>query len=215
MLNNRIGGERMESNENFEKKKFLEDLQKLLGDLIEKGIEWDPLKKQLVRKQIQAILLKLGIKSLDDVEGLMNIYHDINKTLTQIPIPKNYPDIQTFKNNFNKILEEKSETISSIPIFPSADKVALLAQGDWKKLRGRESKEIEEYLYDLGKVLSSEFVYTMLFDETDNIEVGENWEITNGRHRALTLKVLGPDYVRSKIINQWVKVEILKMDKNN
>lgn len=98
------------------------------------------------------------------------------------------------------------ERLPGVPKRPLATDVAEHGQGDWSQLEGRGGRNAVDYLYDLGKVLSSELAYTSIFDRTDAIEIGERWRIENGRHRALTLRALGTQYVEHKGMDRYVVV---------
>lgn len=187
-----------------EKKEILDNIFKILARLIETGADLSTQTKKNLRQQIQGYLLALGLKGLDDI---VKIQGDLLEQQRNLPLPNGYPTKDTFIKNLNSLYVEKQESILDVPTNPSAVDVAKYGQCDWKILKGRDGKQIIDYLYDLGKVMSSEFIYTSVFDKTDVIEIGNSWNIENGRHRVNVLKVLGSEYVQKSGLSDWVPVK--------
>lgn len=198
---------RREKDSDVEAQEHLNEINKLLARLVETGGDLSGNIKQVIRGQIQAHLAALGLESLEDYAGLAAIQQRLHERRSNIPTPAGYPDKEAFGQRLAALYEARGhEDLPSVPRRPLATHVAAYGQGDWSQLEGRSGKNTVDYLYDLGKVLSSELAYTAVFDPTDAIEIGEQWKIKNGRHRALTLRVLGAQYVEEKGMNHWVAV---------
>ncbi len=196
---------RMEGREQLEKMEILRELDRALYELIEMSIEWDPQKRAQLKQKIQELLLALGVKNLEEAFSLQT---DLFKSLTKIPTPDDYPSKEEFSINLQKIEREEKKNMKTPP-YISVGGVAENAQCDWSKVGGRGQDRLK-YLFNLGKLISSEFHYKNMF-EGDDIDIKENWEVENGRHRALVLKILGLDYVGSM---NWVKVNNVERNKN-
>lgn len=198
---------RRERDPDAEAQKHLNEIDRLLARLIETGGDLPGNIKKTIRRQIQAHLATLGLQSLEDFAGLAAIQQRLYERRSNIPTPPGYPDKEYFKQRLTALHQaEGHEDLPGIPSRPLATDVAQNGQGDWSQLKGRNSKTVVDYLYDLGKVLSNEFAYTAVFDSTDPIEVGDQWRVENGRHRTLTLRVLGETYIEEKGMNRWVAV---------
>jgi hypothetical protein len=194
-----------ERDPDVEAQEHLNEINRLLARLMETGGDLPGNIKQAIRGQIQAHLAALGLESMEDYAGLAAIQQRLYERRSNIPTPAGYPDKEVFGQRLVALHEARGhEDLPGVPRRPLATHVATYGQGDWSQLEGRSGKNAVEYLYDLGKVLSSELAYTAVFDSTDAIEIGELWRIENGRHRALTLRVLGTQYVEEKGINHWV-----------
>lgn len=191
----------------LERKEHLDEISRLLAKVIEKGSEFSPQKRAGMRQQIQAHLKALGLVKLDPV-ALSTITQELDRKLIKIPTPSNYPDEETFRQDLNSALVAKPRrSLTGIPPYPKVILAAEYGQADWQAVRGGGEVELEDYLYDLGKIMGNQYVYTTLFGESDPIVVGENWQIENGRHRVLALKALGPEYIALSGMERWVAVE--------
>jgi len=198
---------RREKDPDVEAQEHLNEINRLLARLIETGGDLPGNIKQAIRGQIQAHLAALGLESLEDYAGLAAIQQRLHERRSNMPTPAGYPDKEAFGQRFVALHEARGhKDLPGVPRRPLATHVAAYGQGDWSQLEGRSGKNAVDYLYDLGKVLSSELACTTVFDPTDAIEIGEQWRIENGRHRALTLRVLGMQYVEGKGMNYWVAV---------
>lgn len=194
---------RRERDPDVEAQEHLNEINRLLAKLIETGGDLPGNIKQAIRGKIHAHLSVLGLKSLEDYAGLASIQQRLHEKRSNIPTPSGYPDKEYFQQKFTALHRaEDHEDLPGIPRHPLATDVAQNGQGDWSQLEGRNSKAVVDYLYDLGKVLSCELAYTAVFDPTDAIEIGEEWRVENGRHRVLTLRVLGAPYVEEKGMNR-------------
>lgn len=196
-----------ERDPDVEAQEHLNEINRLLAKLIETGGDLPGNIKKSIRGQIHAHLSALGLKSLEDYAGLAAIQQRVHERRSNIPNPPGYPDKEDFEQRLATLHRTQvREALPGVPRDPLAIDLAQNGQGDWSQLEGRNSKRVVDYLYDLGKVISSELAYTAVFDPTDAIEVGEQWRVENGRHRALTLRVLGVQYVEEKGMNRWVAV---------
>jgi hypothetical protein len=194
-----------------ETRKHLEVIDRLLARLVEGSGDLSTAAKQALRAQLHAQLAAIGV---DDIGQLMDVRIKLYKKLVDFPTPKDYPDKEEFER---KLREQYSTAITEflprVPQHPAASEVSAYGQGDWRKVEGRGGVRTVDYLYNLGKIMSSEFVYTAfpsyadINRDVDPIRVGEGWRIANGRHRALTLRVLGPQYVDRKGMDSWVTVK--------
>ena len=202
---------RAERNPDVITKEHLDEINHLLAKLIETGGDLPSDVKQGLRAQIQAHLNDIGLQSLEDYDGLTAIYQRLYEKRTVLPLPPNYPAKEDFRVCVNEIYKAiGSESLPTVSSRLRATQVAQFSQADWSELEGRGGIGVVDYLYDLGKVMSSELAYTTTFDRTDPIKIGERWRVENGRHRALTLRVLGADYVDRKGMDRWITVRIEK-----
>ena len=188
-----------------EAKENLEQLWAVLAKLIEQGGDLPAQTKKLLRGQIQSLLVAHHIKSLEDYDGLSALQTRLD-VHSRLPEPAGYPSREVFEHNLARTYAETRAPLPRLPSQVFASEVATYGQSDWSKLTSRGLASGVDYLYDLGKILASEFAYTVAFNEIDAIEVGSNWKIENGRHRALALRSLGSKYVSAKGMNQWVEV---------
>lgn len=201
-------GRRIEGDPDLERKRHIEAISQLLAKIIETGSELDPLFVAGKRQQLKNHLATLDLDKLDHVT-FSTIVQELDRKLIEIPAPENYPDIETFRQNLAEVVDPKTapRALIEVPPYPKAIQIAEYAQSEWQAIRGRGEMETDRYLYELGKVMSNQYVYTTLFGETDPIVVGKNWQIENGRHRALTLKALEPLYVAQSGMDRWVEVQ--------
>lgn len=190
----------------IEVQESLDELDKLLAILIESGMDLSDQKRHDLRAQVQQTLSALGLRSLEDQEGLLAIYERLNRAMTDLPTPEGYPGKKVFDERVARLSQNVGEAPYAVPQKPSATEVAQYAQGDWERLEGRGGKDIADYLYQLGKILSSNFAYAATFDETDAIEIGDDWKVENGRHRAMALRALGHEYIDEHSMDRWVSI---------
>lgn len=199
--------ERPERDSDVETKEHLDAMNRLLAKLVEQGGDLPSDVKKGLRVQIQSHLQALGLQSLEDYDGLTAIYQRLQERRTNLPTPPNYPSRDGFRDKLNEIYQARgTEQLPAVPRRLRATSVAEFGQGDWRELEGRGGVDVVDYLYNLGKVISSELAYTTTFDATDAIEVDDSWRIENGRHRALALRVLGSRFVDNQGIDRWVEV---------
>ena len=200
-----LGHEQQESD--VELKERLEELNRLLARLCETGGELPSYVKQGLRSQIQGLVHILGMKSLEDYAGWAKLYRRLYEPLLNLPEPKNYPTIDECKARLQELYQIRHpEDLPPVPNRPRATHLSRFALADWSEINGRGGVGVVDYIFELGKMMSSESAYSTIFDETDMIEVGERWNVENGRHRALTLRVLGPEFVDEQGMDDWVMV---------
>jgi hypothetical protein len=155
-------------------------------------------------------MFQLGIS---DLSQLGELTFKLQDRASNPPTPKDYPSEQEFEENLAMVVVRKhSDNIPAVPAKPTASDVAKYGNYDWSKVDKRGAKTLEEYLYGLGKVLSDRFSYGQIFNRQQEgiIVVKSNYAIEEGRHRSLTLKTLGPNYVSRRGMDRWVEAERLK-----
>jgi hypothetical protein len=202
-------GRKVDRDPDVEILEHLEIVDRLLAKLVEGSGDLPGDIKQSLRAQLQAQLDAIGV---NDFNELMIVRERLHTRKKDLPIPTDYPD----KGDFQRRLEEQYArgTHKSLPVVPKylfASDVAEHGQSDWPSVVGRGGVSTVDYLYELGKVMSSEFAYTAFpsyadTNRSDPIVIADHWQVENGRHRALTLRVLGADYVSAKGLNEWVTV---------
>ena len=196
---------RSERNPDVEAKEHLDAINRLLAKLIETGGDLPSDVKQGLRSQIQAHLQVLGLESLEDYVGLTAIQQRLHERSTNLPAPINYPSREDFRQSLQDVYKLRGqEDLPTVPGRPRATQIAQFGQADWTEIQGRGGIGVVDYLYNLGKVMSSQVTYTTAFDRTDPIEVANQWRVENGRHRALTLRVLGAQFVDEQSMDGWV-----------
>ncbi|MBP9820077.1 hypothetical protein KBC79_05080 [Candidatus Woesebacteria bacterium] len=154
-----------------ERAERFEEILQLLADLIEKGPAMDPAIQQQKRKQLQALMKQAGVLNAQgqlDLDAWMSLCTAISESKTTAVTPPGYPT-----------LEEFSSIISQNQEYFWDDHYMLTARG---------FPSLEEYLHGLGTVLATQLVYETVF--ADDPIVIRNGVVENGRHRALTLRVL-------------------------
>lgn len=128
-----------------------------------------------------------------------------------IPTPPGYPSRQDFEQSLARVIRAGREVHEFTPDEALASDVARFAQGSWDEVKPRgRSEDTRQYLYDLGKVMAVQGAYETIFTPHDPMIIGGGWEVENGRHRSLTLRALGPHYVESTGMNEWVTVSMRK-----
>lgn len=211
-----------ERDPDIETREHLKEIDRILAKLIETGPDLPSDVRQALRQQLQAHLAAIGLTSMDP-PILASIHMRLQDRLRNIPTPPNYPLVEAFRENVQGLLNEaldantqgrraqsimfsgsRRETTNTVPAIPVAEDIARYGQADWSSLSVRGGINLIDYLYTLGKIMSSEFVYTGVFEPHDNIRVDPNWRVDNGLYRAMTLRALGPDYVKRSGMNGWV-----------
>lgn len=164
--------------------KQVEEIEKLWAELIEKGGDMDDTKKQLIRAKLHTQLQKLGVLNSNgviDTSLWANLVSQIAQRKTTPLKPKDYPDLELFKEKFEEYKRAHEE-------------IGLLR---------RHTQTLPEYLYGLGIVMSDKLVYETVF-KNDRIQIRDS-EVTNGRHREAALGILRMCGFRQQM--PWVTVE--------
>lgn len=197
----------VEGEPNIEAEKHLTEIFKLLGKLIERVGDLPSATKKRIRAQVKQHLNALGIESLDDYKKLAEIHARVEEEKRTLPNPPDYPEKEEFEKTLAKLYLSKD--VEPIPVGVMDDlfasDIAAYGQCDWSEVEGRGGRNALDYLYDLGKVMTSKLAYEAAFDESDPIVVGKGWKIENGRHRSMALRALGNLYVNQKGMDTWVK----------
>lgn len=199
---------RVERDPLFESKKLLDELNHILAKLIEHG-DLSSSQKQLLRAQIQAQLAKLGLTNLNQLPDFTaSLYQGVLERIRNPKVPASYPNQEEFKYSYqNLLIEGRLPNLPGVWSNITASEVAAFAQSDWLSVKGRGT-DIVTYSYNLGRVLSDELAYVSVFNQPgDAIQITRNWVVDNGRHRALTLKVLGENYTKTNNLDRWVAVK--------
>lgn len=151
---------------------IIEEISLLLYKIIEIGPAMDPQTVKQWRAQLRIAIGKLGIDIDKPQWGILyldQVWQSLEES--QFPDkPEGYPDFASFQEKVEQWLSVHEQVF-----------------GD---LRGREGKELAEYLYGLGFVMSSRQSYRYIFPDTDPIVVNKRTGEIEGRHRYLTLAVL-------------------------
>lgn len=197
--------ERVEHNPLLETKKHLDQIQLLLAKINEQG-DLSSQQKQLLRAKLQDHLFALGLTSLNQLADFSaQLYNAINDRTKNLQPPTYYPSKREFAEKLNDFKQRKAKDLPPVWNDITILEVATYAQSDWSHLEGRGGTSIVDYSYELGKLISDEIAYTMTFEPGDEIKVGENWSIENGRHRALVLGTLGEGFIKHSIMDLWIK----------
>jgi len=186
-------------------KETFEELDTLMSQLIEQGVEWTQQKKQQARDKVKSLLNQLGVTGFDDPK-----YEEIATRIimkeVNIKTPDGYPTQEEFSSIYQELLSKKVEIPEDeCTNNPTLEEFISKAYTEWDKIRQRGSGETDEYLYKLGKILSDKFTYETLFPEDDELIVNNKWHIERGRHRALTLRCLGSEFVEEAKMNEYIK----------
>lgn len=209
---------RYEKSEEEKQIEALEELEMLLAEIIERGQELDAQVLQQLRSRVQDCLIVLGVKSLDELR-LSGIMSKLSERKNTVPVPNNYPDKEDFKKRLTEISDEQDDDKMQFsgPVDPHfrdlvGDQQLLISicragKIKVKELQKRGHQSLEDYLYDLGKLMSDKITYNVIFEE-DPIIVEKSGKVKNGRHRATTLKCLGEEYINESKMEHWVKSEL-------
>lgn len=181
----------------------------LLAKKIERSQELNPTAKQALKQQIQQHLAAMGLhgdyeEQMKQLSGVAGRLHDAE---VNPPTPKDFPSRDELESRIQKITQGRSKPKLSLPTvtpLPNALEVARYGHANWRQVTGR-GRSITDDVYGIGRVMNSRYAYSRTFGREDPIAVDGDWNIVNGRHRVLTLRVLGPDYVRRHHMDRWVK----------
>lgn len=188
-------------------KRFYNHIEKLLAIIVEAGSDFSPDIRQSLRGDLYQLMASIGITD-NNFSQLANVYQLFSDRLFNLPSPPGYPEKEIFTAGLARIcLDRGREAFPSLPEQIQATDVAGYAQSDWHQIFGRGRKQTIDYLFEMGKLISSEFAYTSFFDSSDAIEISQGWQVSNGRYRSLTLRALGERYTAVKNLNQWVEVK--------
>lgn len=187
-----------------ETEKHHDAILRLLARLIEGGGELDVDGRAALRGKIASHLAALG---LTDISQLGQITRQLFDARVNPRIPEDYPSLEDFANAFQQVIANRitTEQPDAVPSEPKATQIAQHGRTNWDEVTGR-GLGLLLYSYGLGVLMSSRLAYTNTFRE-DTIKVRDDWQIENGRHRALTLRTLGPEYVVRSRMNGWVKAQ--------
>lgn len=190
-----------------EAREHIRNIDLILARLIESGHEFDPHYRQQLRMLLQQYLGLLGIRSAEQLfERRVELNIEWERELP--PPTSTYPSKQDFQRRLLAVvLSDQQGSLQELPPVaqsPKAAAIAEFAQHTWASVQGRNNQYTLDYLYELGKIMSSEAAYSVLFPENDALVVARNWHIENGPHRALTLRTLGARYATRSGMNRWI-----------
>lgn len=184
------------------------EILELLARIVETGPELQPSTLQALRDQVQYGIQLLGLRGLDD-EMLVDLVHRATSRDIKFQVPKDYPSPQDFAQRVQSTTAQPDlEPNDELNHEPSLHDIIWQARGNWQTIQPRGFKTLEEYLYQLGQLMSDERAYRTIFPDSDAIAIRPNWLVENGRHRVLTLKSLGADYAQAHRMDQWVKAKL-------
>lgn len=190
-------------------KDTLEEIDGLLAKINEQGGELTGAQKQFIRNQIQGLLASLGLTDITQlVDFSRQLHQTINGRLKNPKIPSDYPIEESFVRNMEEVISERKPSYRPwVGQHITASEVARFGISDWNRVKGRGGKDTIEYQFELGKLLCDELAYIQVFDDSDRIRIGDEWQVQNGRHRSLSLRSLGESFAISVGLDGWVKVE--------
>jgi hypothetical protein len=174
--------------------------------LVEQIGDLPPQTKKSLRNQLNAFLRTLGLTSPKDL-GL--VYQYLSDQTKNMLVPQKYPNKERFREQMLNVIAAVSayEKISTVPRRPVASDLAQHARFNPLEIQRRGNVSLENYLYNLGILMSNKLVYTTVFAEDDAIEVGRGFQVENGRHRAFTLRCLGRPYVSQVRMDDYITVK--------
>lgn len=190
---------------------FSLEIDRLLAKLIESGPELDPFYKKQLRTYLHQLLGIFDIKE-KGAEGLLEARKRLDLRPVNLPTATSYPSIQEFqKGVLGIVLSEHVRELPEVPAQITASSVAKFAQYEWLEIDGGSARYTIDYLYELGKVMTSRPAYEALFPDSDNIAINQGWQVENGPQRALVLKTLGPSFIAKRKMDSWIKVDNLEI----
>ncbi len=197
----------VEGGERFSTQETLKQIEKLLAIIVEASSDFSPDIRQSLRGDLYQLMTSIGITD-NNFSQLADVYQRLNDRLFNLPSPSGYPKKEIFITSVARIYQDFGrEQFPRLPEQIQATDVARHAQSDWYQILGRSGMKTIDYLFEMGKLISSQFAYTSFFNSQDPIEIGEGWQVSNGRHRSFALRALGENYVAGKNLNQWVEIK--------
>ena len=200
-----------DSREAREKEKCALAIEKLLAKIVESGPELDPAALKALRAQVQSLLAQLGLKGLTD-PMLVEIIARVHRAELKIRTPEGYPSQKEFLRRYREVLaQRRTDVHEKLLKDPNLSELIAFAHASWDKVKARGIKaniHVEDYLYELGRIISFQRNYGILFPDHDQILVGSDWEVQNGQHRVLTLKCLGSGFINRPGVSNWIKPKL-------
>ena len=194
---------------------ILNEIELLLGKLIEQGGEWDAQKKKAVRQRIAGLLSQLGIENYTEFKDLAQIYGAVERVKQDLGrgsdlLPSGFPTREEFMEQSRVALDEVRDLYETLNHGQARSfDVSGLIREAWFNPYGFSGRgggqSLGDHLYGLGIVMSRRILYEEIF-RSDKLRVATNWRVDNGRHRALTLKTLGQDYIDRVGLSEWIEV---------
>lgn len=162
-----------------------------------------------LRKEILGHFEAIGVKSLEDFSLLSEAYVRLDGSKRNLSSPAGYPDINIFTKSLEKLYAAKGREAvpAGVPDEVLASYVAAYAVAEWRHIEAKKGTGALTYLYELGKVMANEPLYTTVFRPEESIRIKDNWKIENGINRTLTLRILGSQYVHESGMDNWVVIK--------
>lgn len=184
----------------------LHRIDMLMAELVESGPELDPIAKRDLRRYLSQFFGFLGIERAEDlldVQQRLNIEHEYEF----VPKPPAFPTKEEFKESLIGIIRKSNKVPRSrVTENPSASDLARNGTYNWGEIVNQGGGDTLNYLYDLGKIMTHPGLYDVMFPDSDPVTVGRDWRIRSGKHRALALRTLGPEFVSRSGMDRWVTV---------
>lgn len=184
---------------------LLEELDQLISRIIECGPDLDPQVVVGLRQRISSIFGFLDVTSFDDPK-LRQLRVDLHLSVVNLPVPKGYPSVEEFNEKFKQIAESRLESQNPCDYDPNLAEIIDYCPIDISQISRRGGNTLEEYLYNLGIVMSDNYAYKIIF-RNDPITIRHDWSVANGRHRVTTLKCLGEEYINHFGMQSWIETK--------
>ena len=127
---------RIEKDPDILAKEHLENINKILAKLIERGGDYPPLIKDGFRTQLQGNVEALGLESLEDYAGLSAVLQRLHVRNLILPTTTNYPSRENFSNSLQSIFNFRNqERLPAIPKSPTLSEIAEFGQADWNEIQ--------------------------------------------------------------------------------
>lgn len=197
-------------------------IQALLAWIIESGAG-NPLLKGVKRGQLQKLMHQLGIATdnPDDPGGYKQLAGIKAGMADRSLNPKPRVEIPGVGYFAQRIAEVRADYRESGPRYhpgqPFGGTVSpldLIEYGhtDWDEVQSRTGNfpaEIRRIACVMADPLAYHtWAYASPGHAADQITIGQDWSVQNGRHRALALACLGEDFVRGAGMDRWIRVEV-------
>lgn len=179
----------------------LKQIDVALAQLIEASGDLTSQQKQFRRGHLQQLLATIGIS---DMSQFAKVYQNLHQKMQDVPMPSDYPSEQQFSAGLSEFMRRKG---SDAMITSNPDAADVAAHG-WVRdsLSPRGSSSVTIYLYNLGKVVRSEFHYAKIFTVNDSIALRADGLVENGQHRAAILGSFGSAGVRRNNLSSFIPV---------
>jgi len=200
-------------------------IQELLAWLIEASANSDTVIVGIRRARLSDLMQQLGLdpenpQRLTELEEINNeLFNRIRRPQPRVDMPEE----DFFASRIKEIVAERApqhlEYVSDINV--NLVQFAEHGHTDWGTIASRTGAiSLAAYTRGLAQIMADPIAYHAEFgglgiDQSrrapDHLAVNLEWVIANGRHRALAIRSLGPEYVAESDMSQWVPVIIEEM----